>query len=240
MDAEAVNKWQSTLSALPEYATNEDGAVKEWQKDELLDNYFHRHLSHLYPLFPGNEKGIDKSAFERALELRVLQGQSGWSLMHMAGIYARLGRGEDVARCFDLLAKGCLLPNFMTLHNDYRDMGVTLGLGQFAPIQLDALMGSVNAVQMMLLQADEESISFLPALCSRMERGKVEGFAFFGGKTSFEWSSEHFEAKLIFERDTKVRISLPNGKYVIENDNFDPLITYHFAKGEEIRIKKLK
>lgn len=64
---------------------------------ELEDHYHHRHLSHLYPVFPGDEVGLQDSrlpAFARAVDLRELGGQSGWSLTHMANIYARLGRGD--------------------------------------------------------------------------------------------------------------------------------------------------
>lgn len=239
-DAEKVNEWRDALKALPDYETNEDGAVKEWQADGLLDNYFHRHLSHLYPLFPGDEQGIDKAAFERALELRVLQGQSGWSLMHMAGIYARLGRGEDAACCFDLLAKGCLLPNLMTLHNDYRDMGVTLELGQFAPIQLDALMGAVNVVQMMLLQSNEHKLGLFCALPRRLHSGKAENLEFFGGKASLEWADGQREARLCFERDVSVKLTLPEGKFLVNGTLYDPEKTYNFSKGEKVLVKSVK
>jgi alpha-L-fucosidase 2 len=39
----------------PEYTVNEDGALCEWIHPEMRDNYSHRHVSHLYPIFPGNE-----------------------------------------------------------------------------------------------------------------------------------------------------------------------------------------
>ena len=80
---------------------NADGAIKEWMHPALEDHYHHRHLSHLYPVFPGDEVGLRDPrlpAFARAADLRELGGQSGWSLTHMANIYARLGRGDDLSR----------------------------------------------------------------------------------------------------------------------------------------------
>lgn len=60
------------------------------------DRYEHRHLSHIYPIFPGQEFTRELSpelfdAFETAVKKRLIGAQSGWSLAHMAAIYARLG-----------------------------------------------------------------------------------------------------------------------------------------------------
>ena len=59
---------------------NEDGAVKEWLHPTLEDNYAHRHLSHIYPVFPGNEVTAYNNpelfeAFRNAVNLRKLGSQ---------------------------------------------------------------------------------------------------------------------------------------------------------------------
>ena len=52
IERENISKWEAMLSKMPEYEINEDGAMKEWLYDGLKDNYYHRHQSHIYPLFP--------------------------------------------------------------------------------------------------------------------------------------------------------------------------------------------
>jgi len=46
---------ENSLARLPQYELNDDGAMKEWLYPGLKDNYHHRHLSHLYGLFPGEK-----------------------------------------------------------------------------------------------------------------------------------------------------------------------------------------
>lgn len=166
---------EKALADMPPYLINSDGAIKEWAVEELEDYYEHRHVSHIYPLFPGEEvtKETDPvmyAAIEKAVDLRELGAQSGWSLTHMAAIYAALGRSERVMECLDTLLKGCVIPNLFTLHNDYRNMGVALTWKE-PPVQMDANMGFVNAVQMMLFQEIKGCIRLLPALPERLVRG---------------------------------------------------------------------
>jgi alpha-L-fucosidase 2 len=98
IERENISKWEAMLSKMPEYEINEDGAMKEWLYDGLKDNYYHRHQSHIYPLFPGNEITKENNpkiydALKTAVDKRLLTGfvqQTGWSYAHMANIYARL------------------------------------------------------------------------------------------------------------------------------------------------------
>ena len=48
-----IKIWENIVNSIPEYSVNKDGAVKEWQDDDFEDRYYHRHLSHIYPVFPG-------------------------------------------------------------------------------------------------------------------------------------------------------------------------------------------
>lgn len=210
-----VAEWKRVLKAIPPYQVNEEGAVKEWMTSELHDFYCHRHLSHLYPVFPGNEIACGDeplwSAFEKAVDLRELGGQVGWSLMHMASIYARFGRGENCAECIDLLVKGVTLPNLMMLSNDYRNMGVTMDVGQFAPVQLDANLGYVNALQEMLFYETKRTLYLLPACPTRLVNGRVEKFCFTSGNITFSWNldKKFLEAEIEFEQYGNWTLVLP-------------------------------
>ncbi|MBQ2940249.1 MAG: glycoside hydrolase N-terminal domain-containing protein [Clostridia bacterium] len=214
-------KWQEMLRKIPDYRINEQGAIAEWMDENLHDYYAHRHLSHVYPIFPGTE--IEDAeryellpAFKKAVDLRELGHMTGWSIMHMAAIYARLKESQKVAECFDMLAKVCLLDNFFTLHNDYRGMGITttdMGNEVFAPVQLDALMGSVNAVQEMLLTVSSKTVKVLPACPEKLGKGSA-ALHFFDGSVKLSWDAEKTYCKAEFAavRDTTFRLEMPFGQ----------------------------
>ncbi|NLX77992.1 MAG: glycoside hydrolase family 95 protein [Clostridiaceae bacterium] len=213
MYEDKIQVWKDILDNLPDYAVNEDGAVKEWIEPVFKDRYDHRHLSHIYPVFPGNEINEENSpelfkAFEIAVNKRKLGAQTGWSLMHMAAIYARFGNGDKALECLDLLAQSGILNNFYTLHNDWRNMGVTLNMRE-APIQMDANMGWTNAVQEMLLYNSPRLIKLLPALPKRWKMGKARNWRWIAGTVDFEWNESGFSAVFTACRDAAAGVKIP-------------------------------
>ena len=198
----------------PDYSVNRDGALKEWIFDDFEENYNHRHYSHLYPLFPGdefiqNEDAEMIKAAEKALKMRDLRGQSGWSFPMSANIYARLGDGDSALNSIALMARTCLLNNFFTLHNDWRKMGATFDLGTVAPVQMDAIIGTASVLQEMLLYSSPKIIKLLPALPERLNRVKVKNLCFCSGSASFEWDGETLDCVLTFERQSQLKVMLP-------------------------------
>ena len=206
-----ADDYRRMLGAIPDYMINSDGAVKEWMSGELDDNYHHRHLSHIYPVFPGGEvtRSSDPelfSAFRRAVELRVLGSQSGWSLTHMANIYARFGEAEKAAGCLDVMAKSVVLPSLFTLHNDWRRMGMTLDWQDSAVVQLDAVFGAVSAVQEMLFRCEKDALVILPALPLRLGSGSVSGMAFPGGAVDISWNENGVRISVSASKDIRTKL----------------------------------
>ena len=200
-------RWREMLAKLPPYRTNERGALCEWIDARFGDNDRHRHLSHLYPLFPGREIAPhrDPALFEaarRAAEARLATGlpdQTGWSLAHLACVWARLGEGDRALGCLELLLRCCTGPNLFTRHNDWRGMGVTLEMlhGASPPVQLDAAFGFRAAVQEMILQSDGSALRLLPALPRAWTRGRAAGLRAPGGvRVDVEWGDGRFRATL--------------------------------------------
>lgn len=210
-----VGKWEQMIKRIPPYQINKDGAIREWMNETFDDRYDHRHLSHIYPIFPGQEFTREEepelfAAFDTAVQKRLIGAQSGWSLVHMAAIYARLGDGNKALECLDILSRACLLNNFFTLHNDWRNMGVCMNMAE-APIQMDANMGWVNAVQEMLLYVSPKLVKLLPALPDKWEHGSVTDLRFCTGKIRMTWNrrNKSFFAEFTAERSTKVTVKLP-------------------------------
>ena len=175
--------YEEMLSKMPEYKINEDGAIKEWLNDELYDNYEHRHLSHIYPLFPGveinkfnNEKMYN--ALKTAVEKRMTVGitsQSGWSLVHMAHIYARLNDKENALQCLKMLMRTSLLNNLFTLHNDRLPSGNSLYWWSISPFQIDANLGFASALAEMFLYSAPGYIRIAPAVPDIFKNARFEG-----------------------------------------------------------------
>ncbi|WP_372798281.1 glycoside hydrolase family 95-like protein, partial [Pontiella sp.] len=215
-----VERWQAMLDKIPAYQVNEDGAVCEWMHEFFDDNYAHRHQSHIYPVFPGLEVTRESDpelfkAFEVAIRKRLEIGigsQTGWSLAHMANVYARMGEGDDALNCLSLLARACVMNNFYTTHNDWRNSGIGVDFAP-APYQIDANFGWTAAVQEMLLFSVPGKITVLPAISSDWKTGSVKGLLSRGGvEVSIDWNlSERVEVGLVAGSDQSVMLSTPYG-----------------------------
>ena len=191
-----LETWKSTLESLPDYKVNEDGAVKEWMDDAVRDNYMHRHQSHIYPVFPGTEVNPDShpelmEAFGVATRKRLQVGikdQVGWSLSHMAGIFARLGDAENAYECIKELANGFLERNLFS----YCMPGHIV-------MNLDGILGCSAAMQEMLLQSyphnDLFVVKLLPALPKAWPDGSFSGMCVRGGaEVSAGWKGGKVES----------------------------------------------
>ena len=208
-DAQAA-RWRAMLAKLPPYRLDERGALCEWIDPRFGDNDRHRHLSHLYPLFPGREIAPHRDAAlfgaaRRAAEARLATGladQTGWSLAHLACVWARLGEGDRALECLELLLRCCTGPNLFTRHNDWRGMGVTLESlhGAQPAVQLDAAFGFRAAVQEMVLQADETTLRLLPAIPRAWTRGRATGLRAPGGvRVDVEWDGPAVRATIALD-----------------------------------------
>jgi alpha-L-fucosidase 2 len=218
IEVEGVKRWRAMLAKLPAYEINEDGAMKEWLHPAFTDNYHHRHQSHLYPVFPGLEITAESNpaiyeACRVAVEKRLVIGltsQTGWSMAHMANIYARLGQGDRALECLEILTRSSTGPNLFTYHNDWRGMGLSCGWGKMPPFQIDANFGIAAAVLEMLVFSKPGLIKLLPALPAKWTSGRVTGIRCRGGVTvDMEWQPGKFTATLTSNCDQKLRLRLP-------------------------------
>lgn len=240
---ECIPKWKELLDGIPGYQMNADGSVKEWMHMELSDNHYHRHISHMYPVFPGNEVTYEKDevlmeGFKKSLYQRILGGQTGWSLAHMSCVYARFREPEKAIECIDVITRGCMTNSFLTLHNDWRKMGISLDLDEFAPIQLDANMGIVGAIQEMLLFIDTDLIHVLPACPARWKKGSISNMRFHTGQISFEWDLEKsaLELTVVTLRQTNVVFKLPSFITHLDLEDKNKDITLELVEKNQVRI----
>lgn len=212
--------WETMLGKIRPYQVNQDGAVKEWTDPFYEDNYHHRHHSHLYPVFPGCEVTKEHPlypAFVRAEDLRLEHGlsdQSSWSMVFMAGIAARMERGQLALTALQTIARTCLMNNLFTVHNDWRRMGpVACADFRMAPFQIDGNIGLPGVIHEMLLQSQREGELFLlPALPEKWEKGHITGLLARGTVLcDLYWDKEGGYALLRHEGKAQRRLCLGSG-----------------------------
>ncbi|MFC6102025.1 glycosyl hydrolase family 95 catalytic domain-containing protein [Olivibacter domesticus] len=196
IEQEHVVKWKEMLAKIPPYQVNEDGAIREWMHPDFKDNYHHRHQSHIYPLFPGLEisKTNDEEllkAFKTAVDKRLVVGlssQTGWSLAHMANIYARLQNSESLWECLNLLLQHKTGENLFTYHDDY--IPTETSALKWPPFQIDANLGFSAAMIEALLFSNNHMIKLLPALPKSLHTGQISGVKSRGGyEVDISWEN---------------------------------------------------
>ncbi len=163
-----VALWQDMLEKLPPYLINDDGALKEWAHPNLGEYYNHRHISHLYPVWPGLEISPEKDTLFKAahvaIEKRGRGNGSAHGLAHTALIATRLKKADLVYSNLLFLMKNDYLYNsLVTSHNP----GVIYNT--------DALHSIPAVILEMLVFSKPGIIEFLPALSEKFSKGSVSG-----------------------------------------------------------------
>ena len=198
------------LEHLKKPELNSDGSLMEWNTEVPEVEPGHRHISHLYGLFPGHTITVEKTpqlaeACKKTLEKRLSAGggHTGWSQAWIINFRAQLEQGNESLTALTKILSNSTLPNLLDNH---------------PPFQIDGNFGALAAVIRMLVQSEfdengEVQLKLLPALPSEKawQNGSVRGIHIKGGYIlDFDWKDGkacNIKLKPENERAGKIKVN---------------------------------
>ena len=176
VDADFRKELEAKRARLAPIQMGADGRVLEYLKPYREVEVHHRHMSHLWALFPGDQISLDKTpalaeAAGRSLDVRGDES-TGWSEAYKVNLWAHLGDGNRALRLLDVLFK----PVSPDAPKENESAGTYPNLFNAGPpFQIDGNFGAASGIVEMLMQSTAGEIHLLPALPDAWPEGEVSG-----------------------------------------------------------------
>jgi alpha-L-fucosidase 2 len=229
VDKEFADTLSQKLALIAPYKIGRFGQLQEWMEDIDDPDNKHRHVSHLWGVYPGREiNWIENPELMEAAKISLIaRGDegTGWSLAWKINFWARFRDGNHAWKMVQML-----------LRPEGRSKSETTGGGSAGggsypnlfdahpPFQIDGNFGGAAGIMEILMQSHLDGIDILPALPDEIPDGHIKGVRARGGFTlEFTWS-KGILCELMVRSDAGLPLSLRYGNYHFDTET---------AKGDE-------
>lgn len=206
IDSEKVKLWENMRSSLPEFKIGNDGRLLEWNEEKTEVEPGHRHLSHLYGMYPSDifmQEGREKQyiAAKKSLDFRLSHGggHTGWSRAWLSCLYARLGNSKGFLEHLNGLAVDFATDSLLDLHPP-------------RIFQIDGNFGAVAAIIESVVSVYDNKVHLLRAVPDEWQSGSLCGIKVPGGhKIDVHWQSgKATKIKIVFGFEKNLTVVVDN------------------------------